>query len=207
MIYNAAKKSNDGINIAPNTTVTLSAPTTGTYQGVVLFQDRASTAKIAISGGTINLTGIVYAPKAELYFAGNKNVTVRGDANNGISAAIVVAALISSGNGAINVDTSANAPTATPAAHLAGPQLAVAPPQMTVAVTVAPGLQGSAISSNVFSTSSSNHSAATTSLMPLSRDGFFTQEALVDELFSRTSSAANNDILDDLFGSLNGNSL
>ncbi len=113
MIYNVPKKSCDGINIAPNTTVTLSAPTSGTYQSIVLFEQRSTKAPINISGGNVSLTGIVYAPSAKLAFAGNKSVNINSNAALGISAALILADLVSSGNGAIvvNVDPSQVSPT------------------------------------------------------------------------------------------------
>ena len=51
--------------------ITMSAPTSGTYAGVVMFQDRGNTKAISIANGsTTNITGTVYAPSAAAQFAG-----------------------------------------------------------------------------------------------------------------------------------------
>ena len=60
---------------------TLSAPTSGTYAGVLLFQDRSNTKTVEIMNGksiaspTMNLTGTVYASTAPLVI-GNVQVAV-----------------------------------------------------------------------------------------------------------------------------------
>jgi hypothetical protein len=73
-IYNAPQKSSDVINIAGQGNIILSPPMSGPYQGVLLFQDRASTNTVSITGspGTImNITGTFYAASATLAVAGN----------------------------------------------------------------------------------------------------------------------------------------
>lgn len=58
-----------------NNTSTLSAPTTGTYAGMLFWQDSACTATFSIGGnGAINATGTIYAPGA----------TVAGNGNNAV---------------------------------------------------------------------------------------------------------------------------
>ena len=57
---------------ANGSTETLSAPTTGTYAGILLFQDPTvvSSAVSSFAGGTnANLTGTLYLPKAGLSFS------------------------------------------------------------------------------------------------------------------------------------------
>src|SRR4051794_16935614 len=54
-------------------TLNLSAPTSGTYAGILIFQDRSAptTTQDSIAGnGTLNLDGVVYAPTATLSFKG-----------------------------------------------------------------------------------------------------------------------------------------
>lgn len=121
-IYNAPTKTTDGINIAPNTNVTLTAPSDGSYQSVVVFEDRRSHVPIAISGGNVNLTGIVYAADAPLKFSGNQGMTIASNTSKSISAALIVEDLVTSGSGTIIVDTSAN-PTLP---HLVGPHAVIA---------------------------------------------------------------------------------
>ncbi len=129
-IYNAPKgpkKQADSISFAPGCTITLSAPTEGTYQGIVLFQDRASCTKISISGGTVQMIGIVYAPKATLYFAGNKTLNIQGNAASSIPAALILAGLVTSANGAIVVDASSNPGSISPTTKSANLLMAGAP--------------------------------------------------------------------------------
>jgi prepilin-type N-terminal cleavage/methylation domain-containing protein len=61
-----------------NATVQLSAPTTGPYAGVLLFQDRANRRDIKITGGDkpTTLNGIVYAPTARKISLGSKDATL-----------------------------------------------------------------------------------------------------------------------------------
>jgi hypothetical protein len=52
-------------------TAALSAPTGGTNEGILFFQDRSNTQPFTVSGGAIvNLTGVVYAKAARFSFAG-----------------------------------------------------------------------------------------------------------------------------------------
>lgn len=60
------------VNFQGGTTITLSAPTSGTYKAIVLFQDRANTTSLnnIANGATVNMTGALYAPQAPLTIAG-----------------------------------------------------------------------------------------------------------------------------------------
>lgn len=59
--------------LAGNNATTLSAPTTGTYAGMLLYQDGVCTGDLQIGGnGSISATGTIYAPAA----------TVSGNGNN-----------------------------------------------------------------------------------------------------------------------------
>jgi hypothetical protein len=68
------------MNINGGATITLSAPTTGTYAGLAIFQDRNAGA--SASSGTTNsmegganqsITGAIYFPTEPLKFAGNSS--------------------------------------------------------------------------------------------------------------------------------------
>lgn len=61
------------LNISSNTTLTLVAPTSGTYNGIALMQPATNTNQIDIQKGSsnANITGIIYAPTAELYLNDN----------------------------------------------------------------------------------------------------------------------------------------
>ncbi len=74
MIYNAPCSSSDVINISGQGNVTMSPPTSGTYKGVVLFQDRTSTNTVSIQGSQyayMNITGTFYVAGGLLKVAGN----------------------------------------------------------------------------------------------------------------------------------------
>ena len=63
------------IDINANSTVSLTAPTTGTYAGVLLMEDRsipAGTYTDSFGGGSYqSYTGIIYAPKSNMNYSGN----------------------------------------------------------------------------------------------------------------------------------------
>jgi Flp pilus assembly protein TadG len=63
------------LNINANSTVTLAAPTTGTYAGVLIMEDRsigAGTYTDNFGGGSQqSYTGIIYAPKSNMNYFGN----------------------------------------------------------------------------------------------------------------------------------------
>ncbi len=64
---------NDGLDIQGGATVTLSAPTTGPLPGILLYQDRNTTANIThrfTGGRTMQLDGLIYAPSTNVEFAG-----------------------------------------------------------------------------------------------------------------------------------------
>ena len=74
----------------------LSAPTSGTWQGVVLFEDRANSSGITLSGttGTI-VDGLVYMPKGNLTYSGSSGT-------GGVISTLVVNAITFSGTSYIN---------------------------------------------------------------------------------------------------------
>jgi uncharacterized delta-60 repeat protein len=64
-----------GLTISGSGTVSLSAMTTGTYAGIVIFQPAANTRAISLTGNAANgLTGTVYAPAALLTLGGNASL-------------------------------------------------------------------------------------------------------------------------------------
>lgn len=98
-IYNAS----GAINLSGNAAVTISAPTTGTYSGIALFQNRADSSAIVANGNAaVKLTGDLYAPDATLNLSGNAAVTVAGN-NATIPGAVIVRDLMVSGNGRLSV--------------------------------------------------------------------------------------------------------
>jgi hypothetical protein len=64
---------NDGIDIAGGANVILSAQTSGAYAGILIYQDRNTTADIThkMNGGSaMQLDGIIYAPSTDVEFSG-----------------------------------------------------------------------------------------------------------------------------------------
>lgn len=99
-IYNAPQSNSDQISLTGNGNVTLTPPTSGTYQGVTLFQDRTSTTPMKVTGsgsGTMTMSGTFYAASADLSVQGN-------GANNVIGAQYISYTLTLGGNGAFNVN-------------------------------------------------------------------------------------------------------
>jgi hypothetical protein len=83
-IFNAGSQYNgtaDGgtfgsISIGGKGTIALSAPTTGVYAGVVIFQSRANSKPLALGGsGTDSINGVVYAAAANVGLSTNAQVT------------------------------------------------------------------------------------------------------------------------------------
>ena len=101
-IFNAPIKSTDAINFGGNNTLTLSAPTSGIDQGIVIFQSRTSNVPITFASTALQLTGEIYAASAALNLSGNQP---ESDAGNGttIPGTIIVRDLSLSGNGSLTV--------------------------------------------------------------------------------------------------------
>jgi hypothetical protein len=73
MIYSGAdsRQIPGGISIAGGATVNLSPPTSGTYSGVTIFQDRQENNKLTIgASNNKNISGAIYAPAAEVDLSG-----------------------------------------------------------------------------------------------------------------------------------------
>jgi hypothetical protein len=84
--YNAVTGSDGGtfgsINLSGNGKYALSAPASGTYAGILIFQERTNARTLALSGNTlIGTAGTIYAPLAP--------VTLSGNAVNGTSQQVV----------------------------------------------------------------------------------------------------------------------
>ncbi len=76
-IYNAPNSVSDTINLTGNIVMNLSPPTSGTYDGVTIFQSRTSAAPVSITGNAgSDITGTIYAPDAPVKIVGNSNVEV-----------------------------------------------------------------------------------------------------------------------------------
>lgn len=62
------------VSMAGGASVSLSAPTTGYYQGILFFQDPANTNDATLVGGTSQqMNGVLYFPKAHLNYTGGSS--------------------------------------------------------------------------------------------------------------------------------------
>lgn len=83
MIYNDWSSSGDTITLSGSGTLTISPPSSGTYQGISIFQKRgtltSSAPTLTLSGsGSMSLTGTVYAAYAKLVMSGSSGTNVMG---------------------------------------------------------------------------------------------------------------------------------
>ena len=92
--------------------VVLTAPTQGTYQGVVAFQDRSSSAPNTITGnGNLNITGTVYTPTAPLSIVANSSSKgANGFPTDNVASQIITNTLAVSGSGSASVYSPSAAP-------------------------------------------------------------------------------------------------
>src|SRR3984957_5971648 len=102
-IYNAGSAypntggSFGAINLSGNGKLTLSAPTTGTYAGLGIFQSRDNTQALSLSGNNLTgITGSIYAANAQLTLSGNAQ----------LKDALIVGTMNLSGNAIFNTFTS-----------------------------------------------------------------------------------------------------
>ena len=62
------------VTMAGGATVSLSAPTTGYYQGILFYQDRANTNEATLVGGASQqMNGVLYFPSAHLNYTGGSS--------------------------------------------------------------------------------------------------------------------------------------
>jgi hypothetical protein len=108
MIYNMVGQSGQHgqILVSGNGKLTLTPPTSGTYQGMGIFQQRTQTDTLQISGnGNVQMTGVVYAKSAHTQLSGNGITGV-----DTLGGAYVCDTMQISGNGSFNVDLGGQAP-------------------------------------------------------------------------------------------------
>jgi hypothetical protein len=107
MIHNTSISYAAGpITISGTGKAVLTAPLSGTYQGINFFQDRAQTTPLSLTGfGLAAITGTVYAASAPVSLTGGVGVGL-----NVLGGAYVVNSMTVQGVGAINVDLGLNPP-------------------------------------------------------------------------------------------------
>jgi hypothetical protein len=140
-----------GINLSGHATVTLTPPTSDTYQGVVLFEDRNANGAIVVSGNAaLNTTGTEYAPAAQVILSGND--TTDNPAHSSLGAQWIVADLTLTSNARFTIAADALNRVRDPNAFLvaggavqpAAPVAALTPVQVEAAVKEAVALWGAA---------------------------------------------------------------
>jgi len=92
------------VTLSGSTNVTLTAPTSGTYRGILFFQDRGinSSSQNTISGGsTGHLSGSIYMPSGQVVFSG-------GSTSGPLTLAIVAKDFTISGASYLKQDTTGN---------------------------------------------------------------------------------------------------
>ena len=85
-----------GVSMSGGATISLSAPTSGTWQGVQFFQNRSDTTAATLSGGSAQaMNGLLYFPGANLTYTG-------GSSSNGTATTIVANTVTMVGNSYIH---------------------------------------------------------------------------------------------------------
>lgn len=96
MVYSAGT---GNISLTGSGSMSLSPPTSGTYKGITLFQERTSNKQISITGqGNLNMTGTFYAAAAKV------SITGSGNYNNPIGSQWIAWQLYVTGSGSFSVD-------------------------------------------------------------------------------------------------------
>jgi hypothetical protein len=105
------------ISLSGQAVVTLTAATSGTYQGIALWQHgQCSTPAFAVTGqASLNITGTLYAPHSQVQVSGKGLLNLQGNAANRIGAHLIAFDLQVTGNGVVTIDTSDNDAAPLPA--------------------------------------------------------------------------------------------
>ncbi|HEV3004845.1 MAG TPA: TIGR03118 family protein [Pirellulales bacterium] len=86
--------------------IVISAPTSGPFEGIAIFEARDNGAPIVNDGnGSLSLTGTLYAPSDGILLSGNGHLSVRDDLSHGISAQVIASDLLVNGNGAFDLSS------------------------------------------------------------------------------------------------------
>jgi hypothetical protein len=76
LIYNTGGAAAGSITVSGGSSMVLTAPTSGTYQGISIFQDRTLNQGLTFSGGAaLQIGGTVYAPSADVALSGPSGLT------------------------------------------------------------------------------------------------------------------------------------
>jgi hypothetical protein len=110
MLFNAPAKTADAVQVTGQALVTLTAPISGPYTGMAIFQDRVANAPTMQFSGqaSVQITGTVYASGAMVQASGGAVLSLQGNGPNQIGAHLIVSDLQVSGYGVVTVDASFN---------------------------------------------------------------------------------------------------
>jgi hypothetical protein len=109
-IINVPAGPGDTISVSGQGSLNLTAPTSGPFQGVVLFQDPASGNGVHFTGqAAVTLAGVVYVPAALVSIDGNANVTINVGPGTAVAPPSILGALIAydlkvDGNGVLTIN-------------------------------------------------------------------------------------------------------
>jgi hypothetical protein len=109
VIINAPSGPTDTMSFGGHSVVTISAPSSGAFQGVAIFQDPTSGDPVSFSGqANVTIAGVFYAPAAPVSITGSAVVTINPGAGTAtlppIAAAMVAYDLEASGNGVLTIN-------------------------------------------------------------------------------------------------------
>jgi hypothetical protein len=106
LIYNTGGNQAGSLSIQGQGSVNLSAPTSGPYNGVCIFQDRAGTQAVQLGGkGNLSINGIIYARAAAV------NVTGNGAVDGTILGSIICNNFAAKGGGSIVLNPNPDPPS------------------------------------------------------------------------------------------------
>ncbi len=89
------------ISLTGSGNLNLTPPTSGTYQGISLFQERSSNKQISVTAqGNMSVTGTLYAAAAKVTLTG------QGNYNNPFGSQWIAYQLVVTGSGSFTVDYS-----------------------------------------------------------------------------------------------------
>jgi hypothetical protein len=124
VIINAPAGPNDSISVSGKGVLDLTAPTSGPFQGVALFQAPSSSITISFTGqANVTIIGVMYAPAAPVSITGNAVVTINPSTTGTATLPPIFAAMIAydaqvTGNGVLTIN--ADDPPGQPAILLRG---------------------------------------------------------------------------------------
>ena len=129
-IINAPAGPDDTIRVSGQGSLSLTAPASDPFQGVVFFQDPNSSNPIQFTGqASVTLAGVVYVPAAPVSIDGKANVTINGGPGTAVAPPPILGALIAydlqvDGNGVLIINPDDPPSVSSPAVAIAAPSSA-----------------------------------------------------------------------------------